>query len=261
MLHDGAATFAASTFFSPTPPDLLARALASAGLTSHAFGMTINLLVASTGGKNVLVDTGVGRDVGGGEGRLVERLDSLGLAPADIDVVAITHGHWDHIGGLTDGDGEPRFPNARVLMAQDEWDYWTADESLARADPMLAEWARRHLPPIADQIEAVSPGSEVMPGLRAIDASGHTVGQLAYLFESGGNRLLHIGDAAHHTMQVSFPDVVADGDLEPAVTVAALRSLLASVADGDGLLMGAHFAFPGVGRVSTAGDAWAWQPL
>ena len=57
------------------------------------------------------------------------KLRSAGVAPEDIDVVLCTHLHVDHVGWntrLENGRWVPTFPNARYLIAQQEWDYWGA---------------------------------------------------------------------------------------------------------------------------------------
>lgn len=53
-------------------------------------------------------------------GKLLENLKAEGLAPGDIETVVLSHGHPDHIGGNTDANGEPIFPNARHVMLKDE---------------------------------------------------------------------------------------------------------------------------------------------
>ena len=81
----------------------------------HPFILTL----VKTGRELVLFDTGNGflcRDYPQlrgtlDDGHLVERLGQMGYKPEDIDVVVTTHGHPDHIGGLTDR-GKPVFPKA-----------------------------------------------------------------------------------------------------------------------------------------------------
>jgi len=57
------------------------------------------------------------------EGLLVEQLRQAVYEPQDVDVVVVTHGHPDHIGGLMKG-GEPAFPNARYVFGATEFDFW-----------------------------------------------------------------------------------------------------------------------------------------
>ena len=57
------------------------------------------------------------------EGNTVKRLAELGIKPEDIDVVVLTHGHPDHIGGLVEG-GKPVFSNARYVFGAAEFDFW-----------------------------------------------------------------------------------------------------------------------------------------
>ena len=79
--------------------------------------------LVNTGKELILFDTGNGAlpreyeqlKVRMAEGQLAARLALLGHKPEDIDVVVLTHGHPDHIGGLVAG-GKPVYPNARYVF-------------------------------------------------------------------------------------------------------------------------------------------------
>src|SRR4029077_20897247 len=83
--------------------------------------------VVNTGAQLVLFDTGNGslRDeyeqLRGRmpEGQLVQRMREAGYAAEDVDVVVITHGHPDHIGGVERG-GQPGFSHARYVVGPGE---------------------------------------------------------------------------------------------------------------------------------------------
>jgi glyoxylase-like metal-dependent hydrolase (beta-lactamase superfamily II) len=95
---------------------------------------------------------------------MLESLARAGFSPADIDVVVISHGHPDHIGGLVDG-GKLTFAGARHVIETREWDCWTDKTQLSRLPDDLTETARVVLPLLAqaDVVDVVSGETEVVP--------------------------------------------------------------------------------------------------
>ena len=82
-------------------------------------------------------------------------LRAVGVDPASIDFVVVSHLHYDHAGGMVDADGEPNFPKARYVVQRDESEAAHGDElrlagimereqlDLVRAAGQLAEVAGR----------------------------------------------------------------------------------------------------------------------
>lgn len=211
----------------------------------------INILVVDTGDNRVIVDTGDGPGSDRGYGNLLDRLPQTRLTTADIDTVIITHGHGDHIAACTNGSGLPSFPNAQYVISQLDWNHWTTEPG---------EAAATHLLSIADRFDRIANDAEILPGIRAVPASGHTPGQIALLFESDGEKLLHVADAWHHPVELPRPDWYFSFDWDPEQTVATRRTLLDMAARDNLLVLPYHATFPGLGHVITNGDAWAWRP-
>src|ERR1700732_3956209 len=102
---------------------------------------TSNMLVVDTGGERILVDTGFGEKIGPSFGSfpgLEANLRRAGITPESIDLVVISHGHLDHIGGWVTKSGALAFPNAQFVFVDTEWNYWTGSryESEVNSLPM-----------------------------------------------------------------------------------------------------------------------------
>jgi glyoxylase-like metal-dependent hydrolase (beta-lactamase superfamily II) len=225
--------------------------------------------VVNTGKQLVLFDTGNGalsRDYPQlrsrlSEGRLVEGLAKLGYQPADVDIVVITHGHPDHIGGLMDG-GKPVFPSARHVFGAAEFDFWKRGENVREARKFNLQLFQKLALPLADRSSFIKPGDEVVAGIRAVDVSGHSPGMMAYHVESEGKRLLIWADTCvHYVMAIQRPEWHLDVD-DDKDKAAATRKRVLDIAAADGLFVtGYHMPFPGIGMIDKMADSYRWVPV
>src|SRR6185312_8437383 len=104
-------------------------------------------------------------------GRVLQSLASIGVAPGDIDTIAMTHMHPDHEAGLTDAGGASVFTNAELVAHADEIKFWTDDGEMARARPSVeADFhrARKALAAYKGRVRTVRENEEVVPGIRAV---------------------------------------------------------------------------------------------
>lgn len=218
--------------------------------------------IVNTGKQLILLDAGNGangfvpRPNGGW---LAAQLGPAGFKPEDIDVVALSHGHPDHVGGIID-NGKPLFPNARYVIGQIEHDFWTPEGKLPDDLEKFAQVYRANSKPVMEKINFIKPGDDVVTGIRAIEAYGHTPGHLAFMIESGGKSLLWWGDCAHHQVaSLARPDwhCVFDADKPQA---AATRRRVFDMAATDRLpVIGYHMPFPSIGFVErTAPESYSW---
>jgi glyoxylase-like metal-dependent hydrolase (beta-lactamase superfamily II) len=225
-------------------------------------------LLVETTRERILLDTGAGL-LGPDTGRHPALLESRGIAAESIAAVVLTHGHPDHIGGVTDESGRPRFPNARHIMGAAEWRFWTDETTLEKCarkelyglglfDQHIGEWARKCLPPLASRLELVESEVEVSPGVRVAPAPGHTPGHLAVIIASGGEQCLFVGDAFVMPLQAERPEWNLPFDLWPDQAAATRRALLDRAASEQMLVCAYHCPFPPLGRIERRGSAWHW---
>jgi glyoxylase-like metal-dependent hydrolase (beta-lactamase superfamily II) len=216
-------------------------------------------LVVNTGKHRVLVDTGAG-SLGPNTGKLLKNLQAEGITPKDIDTVVLTHGHPDHLGGNTIDD-ELAFPDARFIMWKDEWSFWTSEPMDEHVEEILLKIARKNLLPIKDKLVLIDHEEEVVPGIYAIPAPGHTPGHMTLDISSRGDHLLCISDAVLHPIHVEKPDWHAAIDLLPQQVVDTRHRLFNRAIEEEALVLAFHFPFPGLGRVLKEADQWKWRPI
>jgi glyoxylase-like metal-dependent hydrolase (beta-lactamase superfamily II) len=273
-VSDGTLTYTPPTFppppvflFANAPREPLGEILREYDLQLEQWAEWVSpyiCLVIDTGKHRVLVDTGAD-GLGPNTGRILHNLKSKDIEPNDIDTVILTHGHPDHIGGNTDSAGKLVFTKAQYIMWKDEWDFWNSEEATLKLDEHVREilvgCARRNLPPIQRQLVLIDRETEVLPGIQAIAAPGHTPGHMALSISSEGEQLLCVSDAVLHPIHLNRPEWHAAIDLDPGQVQATRRRILSKAATEKALLLAFHFPFPGLGRVVKGEEAWQWQPI
>ncbi len=250
------------------PPAEVERLMRESLLPEKKFQPGFTPALVNTGKELILFDTGNGahgfvpRPNGGW---LAAQLDPAGFAPEQVDVVVLTHGHPDHIGGLMEG-GKPLFPKARYVMGEVEYDFWSSKDHLS-APPEGNEYKtgklfQANVAPLASRMSFLRSDGEVAPGIRAIEAYGHTPGHLAFHLESQGRRLLIWGDCAHHEVaSLARPDWHAFFDMDKEKGSATRKRIFAMAAAERLPVVGYHMSFPSLGFVQKQNEGYRWLPV
>jgi glyoxylase-like metal-dependent hydrolase (beta-lactamase superfamily II) len=226
----------------------------------------IGALLVERGDRALLIDTGFGPQSIPAQpgnprgaiygGALLDNLAALGRPPAQIEAVAFTHLHLDHIGWAwhhaPDSD-RPAFAGSEYLVAEPEW----AQRNLLHARGITNEVLRV----LAPHVRTVTDGQEIFPGVRTMITPGHTAGHTTYVITSGGQRLIAFGDALHSPIQVNHPQWSATVDLDPQLAARQRQRLVAELAKPNTIGFGVHFADVVFGRVHQDGQHPAWHPI
>ncbi|TWT34282.1 MBL fold metallo-hydrolase [Blastopirellula retiformator] len=127
---------------------------------------------------------------------LLTDLARLGIAPEDVDVVILSHLHWDHAGGATsriDGQMKSTFPKATYYVQRQEW-----TDATSGALEVSGGYQDDDYLPLASEgrLMLVDGSHEIIPGVRTILTGGHTLGHQAVEITSNGQGLVFLGDVA-----------------------------------------------------------------
>jgi glyoxylase-like metal-dependent hydrolase (beta-lactamase superfamily II) len=265
VISDGVLNVPLSFALPETPAAEAAALFTAHNLPPEGPQPQTNVSLVRSGGELVLIDAGSGSNFQPTAGKLAENMEAAGIDPAAVTKVVFTHCHADHLWGVIDDfDDSERFSKASYVVAAAEWDFWLDPNTPANVPDALKGMARgsaRILKRLEGKIERRKAGDAVAPGLTYVETIGHTIGHMAVMVESEGQRLLIGGDALTN-VAVSFarPEWRWGGDYDRDRGVATRRRLLDQLATDRIPLIGFHLSWPGHGRVERAGGAYRFVP-
>jgi glyoxylase-like metal-dependent hydrolase (beta-lactamase superfamily II) len=229
--------------------------------------ITYNALLVDTGKERVLIDSGSGGKVSPNLGKVLSGLEVAGYHPEDINVVFLSHGHPDHIGGLVTIDNKPTYPNAKHFVLKTEFAFWTGEPDLSAQlvtdgqKVFLISFAQERFAVLKGKFTMIDDGAEFAPGFKAISAPGHTPGHCIVDIRSGSDRLLHMVDLGHHhVVPFQRPFWRAAPDTDPKIASQTRKKIFTQVAEDRTRVFGYYMPFPAIGHIRTLGSGFEWLP-
>jgi glyoxylase-like metal-dependent hydrolase (beta-lactamase superfamily II) len=267
VISDGVLPITAVTMATNAPPADLSAWLKDMYLPPEVLDWPLNVAVVRSGGKTILIDTGLGTEFPDfpRAGQLAMRLHAAGIAPSTVTDVVLTHLHMDHIGGLlVDGLRNQLRPDLRVHLASAEAEFWEAPDFSSTVMPspipdVLRRTATQFLGLYRSQLRPFETEYEVAPGVLLRRTGGHTPGHSIVRIESGGDALTFAGDAV---FQPGFdkPEWQNGFEHDPEESARVRVRLLRELAASGEQLVATHLPFPSVCHVAVAGDAFRFVP-
>jgi len=265
QLSDGMLEFDLCNFF-PTIPGEDWRGYESHLTDEHKVRFNLGSYLIRSGGRNILIDTGLGPrpaetpDVPWGE--LLRDFEAKNVRVDDVDMVVMTHLHRDHVGWNLKKEGGryvPTFPKARYWMSRKDWDACHQPDVQPTRFPNAPDcvWPLQDL----GLIEFMEGEHSITPELTAVPTPGHTPGHVSILVTSKGERALVLGDAAHNPVQLHETDWVSRADMDPEITRQTRRTLFDRLEREQVIVAAGHFEAPGFGRIVRLDGRRYWQGL
>ncbi len=227
---------------------------------------SVNTFLIHSKGRTAIVDTGSGNYMQPSAGMVQRNLAGAGIDPKSIDTVLLTHMHPDHSAGLTDmTDGRLLFPNAELVMHENELPHWFDDGAMAKASEMdkklFFQAGREQVAPYKKQTRLFKQG-EVFPGVTAVPSHGHTPGHNSHVVSSGGKSVFVQADvtnvpflfARHPVWHLMF-------DQDPQMAEATRRKVYDMLAAERMMMQGFHYPFPAVAYIERSGDGFREVPV
>jgi glyoxylase-like metal-dependent hydrolase (beta-lactamase superfamily II) len=246
-------------------PEKTQQTLAAAHL-AVPLETSVNTYLINTGSKLVMIDTGAAGLFGPTLGKLLANLKAAGYDASQIDEIYITHLHPDHVGGLL-ADGKAAFPNAIVRADKRDSDFWLSEVNKGKAPDANKGFFDGAMNATAPYVAAkkfvpFSGDTQLIPGVRATSSYGHTPGHTTYEVESGGKKLVLIGDLIHvAAVQLPKPGLTIAFDSDAKAAAQARMTTFAQAAKNGTIVGASHIQFPGLGYLRADGKQYQWMPV
>jgi glyoxylase-like metal-dependent hydrolase (beta-lactamase superfamily II) len=221
--------------------------------------------VVHTGSNVVLLDSGTGGKLGATTGMMSRGLDAAGIAPSAVTAIVISHFHGDHISGIKAADNTLAFPNAEILVPEAEYAYWMDEGEASRAPAgrkSAFDLVRATFADLGSRVRRYRADEEVLPGMTAVAAYGHTPGHTALRIASEGETAMALADLTNVPfLFVRNPDWSAVFDMDADMARATRHKLLDQMAADRTLAFGYHWGLPNAGYIRKAGSGFEFEPL
>jgi glyoxylase-like metal-dependent hydrolase (beta-lactamase superfamily II) len=250
------------------PEDEVRRAIPELSATGTLL-LDINLAHVSLGKTSMVIDPGCDDPASAWQNRfaakwsgmrrspgMAKALAGIGIHPADVTHVVITHAHADHFAGVVverGGRDEVRFPHARHIIMRQDW-----SDNPARRDKRSELADRLGAVERLGLLEVLEHEREVLPGVTVIPAPGETPGHAAVRVISSSARFYYLGDLFHHPAEVEHAGWVPP-NRDAAAARESRRRLSAEAASSDALVVFSHERFPPWGRIRRSDGGYRWE--
>jgi glyoxylase-like metal-dependent hydrolase (beta-lactamase superfamily II) len=226
--------------------------------------MSIHALIVETPNKTIMVDTCLGNDKQRAfpawtnlQTAFLNDITEAGYPREKIDTVMCTHLHVDHVGWntmLVDGEWVPTFTNARYLMAEPEYTYWSEN----RVAGGHGDYVGDSVAPVMDAglVDLVPVDHKICDEVWLEPSHGHSPGHVSVRISSNGENALITGDFVHHPCQMARLNWGSTADFDQEAAMETRKRMLGMLADEGTLVIGTHFATPSSGVVKRDGDAF-----
>jgi glyoxylase-like metal-dependent hydrolase (beta-lactamase superfamily II) len=256
----------AGTLFGPVPWVLWGTLVGDEVDDKRRLLQALNCLLIETPSGRVLVETGIGervddktREQRSYEGPwIAAALETAGFLPESVNVVAMSHLHFDHAGGLLRADGSKAFPHAKIVAQKAEWEVALGDNprlvaSYVQPELRLVEsWGK----------QGWEDGEkEVLPGVSVVPTGGHSAGHQAVVVRGSGDgarTLTFFGDLLMRPWAAN-PRWVTSFDDFPLDSVARKAELFAQAVEEDWIVVLSHEARRPVGRLVLDRDRFRFE--
>ncbi len=217
-------------------------------------------------GKTIMVDTGMGPgphpDRGNRTGDLVNQLKIKGVDTGDVDVVAHTHLHGDHVGWNIDNTNNPpapTFPKARYLVPRLDWEHFTQPDVIGTAPQVTNSVIPLQGMGLMDLVDSEY---NITDEVKTLSTPGHTPGHMVIVITSQGEKAMVVGDLLHNKAQVERPDWTAGVDTDKEASRRNRENILDQAEDEGYVIAAGHF-HPNdhIGKVVRLEGKRYWQTL